>query len=366
MHIQPLQLLTPHTQLVPSIKDLTVRAKDAIRSFIDNGWFSQDEVPGIYICRITTEQRAFTGVIALNSIQDFHNGQIKKHEKTLAQREAEYHHLLQEWQSVIKPVLLTYPAQPLISNWISNYTQSHPISLEVSVPEDKEQHQFWAIQNPADIAAIQALFADLVPVVYIADGHHRTTTIAHLAEKHPEGLNGLDFSTLFSAFFADDQLVIKGYHRVVELPETMTEADFLAKLNATFLVTPLDTLRLPASKRELVVVLSCGCHSLLFSETAEQHILDATLLNDHIFGQILNMGDARAGKQVIYIDGAKGATEANRIVQESNGRKVGFLLYPVDFDDLFFLSDNGESLPPKSTWFEPRIKSGLTVHSLKM
>lgn len=366
MHIQPLQLLTPRTQLVPSIKDLTVRAKDDIRTFIDEEWFTQDEVPGIYICRIITEQRAFTGVIALNSIQDFHNGRIKKHEKTLAQREAEYYHLLQEWQSVIKPVLLTYPAQPLISNWINDYAQSHPITLEVSVPEDKEQHQFWAIQEPTDIAAIQALFANLVPEVYIADGHHRTTTIAHLAEKHPEGLNGLDFSTLFSAFFADDQLVIKGYHRVVELPETMTEADFVSKLNTTFQVTPLEALRLPVSKRELIVVLSSGCYSLLFSETAEQHILDATLLNDHIFGQLLNMGDVRAGKQVIYIDGAKGAPEANRIVQESNGRKAGFLLYPVAFDDLFFLSDKGESLPPKSTWFEPRIKSGLTVHSLKL
>ena len=109
--------------MVPSIKDLTVRAKDDIRTFIDDGWFTQDEVPGIYICRIITEQRAFTGVIALNSIQDFHNGRIKKHEKTLAQREAEYHHLLQEWQSVIKPVLThrgrRWPSSVMLGNGVS-------------------------------------------------------------------------------------------------------------------------------------------------------------------------------------------------------------------------------------------------------
>lgn len=360
MHLQPLRLLIPRTDRVPSVKDLTVRAKDDIRQFIAEGLYKESDVPALFLCRIATAERSYSGVFALNDIADFHEGRIKKHEKTLARREAEYLHLLQEWQSVIKPVLLTYPPQQEMGDWIEAYMSRNAPDVAVEVPEDGELHQFWAIKTPEQYRQLQQLFAALVPEVYIADGHHRTTTIAHLAQTYPDGLNGMFFDQLFCAFFAADQLTIKGYHRVVSLPEGRTLDDMKALMKERLKMKPLEQPRLPLHRREVVAVFPDECLSFVLEMPVETHTLDASLLSEQVFAAIWELADPRQDKAIRFVDGARGL---NGVLEEVNHGGVGFLLHPVAFDDLFYLSDQGESLPPKSTWFEPRIKSGLTVYS---
>jgi uncharacterized protein (DUF1015 family) len=367
MRIQPLSLLTPRTHLVPSLRELAIRVKDDIRSYVDQGWY-QTLAEGIAIYQIKKADHAHTGILALNDIRDFHLGKIKKHEKTLTRREAEYHLLLQEWKSVIKPVLLTFPTQPALSEWMQQYTAAHQPSFTLNVPEDGEEHVYWLVTEPADLEKAQLLFAD-IDAVYIADGHHRTTTIANFAQLPDEERAYLDFSHLFAAFFPDDQLRILGYHRLMTFadePETEKHWEYL---NTVFDVLPVDTPRLPAYRREIMVVRAGQCFSLDLSALGQEierlgPVLDTNLLNDLVFKHLFHVEDARSDKRITYVDGASGLS-GMLAATEQTPNAIGFLLHPVSFGELYTLSDRNEPLPPKSTWFEPRIKSGFAVYSLE-
>ena len=318
----------------------------------------------LFIYQIKTPGKSHTGVLAGNVVQDFFDGNIKKHEKTLTSREAEYHIILRDWRAVLKPVLLTYPAQPGINQFIQHFIQSNQPFFEAEVDATEEQHAFWAVNAPTDVAVLTDLFRSEVPHTYIADGHHRTTTIAHLSQRTDLAHEGLDYSLLYSAYFADDQLDILGYHRLMQLDTPALELmDWLA---ANFEMEPLQEVREPKEKGELVVVTTAGAWALKLPapEQPDTPAFDADLLNDAILKPFFKVENARSDKRISYVDGAKGAAGMVQSVEKADGEKVGFLLYPVSFSDLYLMSDLGLSLPPKSTWFEPRIKSGLAVSSL--
>jgi uncharacterized protein (DUF1015 family) len=360
MRIQPLQLLSPDQGTVPSLRDLAIRAKDDFPQQYANGCYRTLE-NAIVIYQIRANGRAHTGILANNDIRDFDLGRIKKHEKTLARREAEYHVLLQQWKAVIKPVLLTFPANDDFRLWIEDYTESHTPDVVLPIPEDGEEHCYWLVSEPAQVQAIKTIMAN-VEATYIADGHHRTTTIANFSKIPPSERGNLDFSHLFAAFFPDDQLRILGYHRLVTLDTAAEAVDFCQKINTLVSLTHLPSPRMPAHRREVVLVHNGQCHVLDFSKIVgdeHQWTLDTSLLNDLVFMQILGVADVRSDKRVTYIDGAKGLEGMLEATLEAN--KVGFLMHPVSFEELYHLSDRDETLPPKSTWFEPRMKSGLAV-----
>lgn len=364
MQIQPLSILVPRVDRIDGLAAFFEAAKNDIRQNVTNGLYETWSTPAIYLYQIQSGTRQHLGVIALNELDDFYEGRIKKHEKTLAKREEEYVHLLQEWQAVIKPVLLTYPAHPDLGARLRDYTLRYAPVLRADIPENGESHQLWAITEAEEITELQRLFAEQVPAAYIADGHHRTSTIAHMALKPAEERGDLDFSHLFCAYFAADQLDILGYHRLVSLPESLSMDAFVEGLSTAFQVTPLAVPRLPEAKREIVLVTAGRQFCLRPKSLPESHVLDATLLNEHVFRQMIGIEEVRTAKNIAYIEGDKGLDTLVELVK-AQPDKAGFLLYPVAFEDLFFLSDQGAVLPPKSTWFEPRIKSGLAVHSLK-
>jgi uncharacterized protein (DUF1015 family) len=366
MQIYPLPLLLPELDLIPSLSEVCTNAKDDFRAYVDRGWYRETAEAGFYIYRIEDKGRQHTGILALNDVADYKNGHIKKHEKTLAAREAEYHLLLRDWQAVIKPVLMTYPAQPVVSDWMAEYTRNHNPDFTAEFGKDHEQHFLWAVTGAEDIRTLQQLFATVIPDVYIADGHHRTSTIANFSDRPEIVAEKLDFSRIFCAFFADDQLDILGYHRVLSVETPDGAVGLIAQLETHFHLKKLEAPRLPAHKRELVVIAGDAVWSLDLSATAEEasHVLDATLLNDLILSNLAGIEDPRKDKRIMYSEGAKGITGVKTIIADAPASRVGFLLFPVAFSDLFYISDQGESLPPKSTWFEPRIKSGLTVQSL--
>jgi uncharacterized protein (DUF1015 family) len=371
MNIQPLSLLTPRLEKVPSMRDLAVQVKDEINAYLSNGWYKQMEL-GICIYQIAAKDHVHTGIIALNDINDFEQGKIKKHEKTLTKREDEYFVLLRNWKAVIKPVLLTFAPNPDLTAWINSYLSIHTSSFSITIPEYDEIHTYWLVTDPSEIAEIQTIF-EKIPAVYIADGHHRTTAIANMSKRKEEEKQGLDFSHLFAAYFPDDQLDILGYHRVVTLADEAAAEQFFVSVKDKFGLSQLPTPRLPLHKREVIVVYHAQCYALDFSvnnpkseafaAVHDTYILDTALLNDLIFTDLLGVENVRSDKRITYMEGASGYTGMLQTTQE-DCTKIGFLLFPVAIEDLYHLSDQGDSLPPKSTWFEPRIRSGLAVCSL--
>jgi uncharacterized protein (DUF1015 family) len=366
MQIYPLQLLLPRIEEIPSLREVCTKAKNDFRSYVDRGWYEETAESGIYIYRIESKGRKHTGILALNDVADYKNGLIKKHEKTLAAREAEYHLLLRDWRAVIKPILMTYPENPTITVWVNQYTEANAPDFQVGFSDENEQHTLWMVTDPAAIRYLQDLFSTEVPAVYIADGHHRTSTIANFSDRPEIEEEGLDFRRIFCAYFADDQLDILGYHRILRLEEPITPDEFMENLDQWFPLTPLKEPRLPGHKREIVILTAQQAWSLDFSVSAPtaSHILDATLLNDLILSEIAGVLDVRADKRISYSEGAKGVDGVKGIIAGEPESLIGFLVFPVAFPDLFYISDQGDILPPKSTWFEPRIKSGLLVQSL--
>ena len=366
MKIYPLRVLTPRLSEIPSLDEVCTRAKDDFQDYNARGWYDESDEPGFYIYRIEAKGRQHTGVLAANDVEDYHTGHIKKHEKTLAAREAEYHLLLRQWRAVIKPVLMTYPENPMLSAWIMRFAAENEPVFKAHFGEEREKHFLWAVTDPADLTALTTLFAEQIHDVYIADGHHRTSTIANFSGRPEIAEEGLDFRRIFCAYFADDQLDILGYHRVLRLDAPDNAADFVEKLRDRFSATLLHQPRLPLKKREIIVISGGKAWSLDLGaeEDATSPVLDATLLNDLVLTAMAGIQDVRKDKRIIYPEGGKGLDGVCRLVETEPESLVGFVLYPVAFSDLFDTSDRGEVLPPKSTWFEPRIKSGLMVHGL--
>lgn len=366
MKIYPLHVLTPRLEAIPSLDEVCTHAKDDFQDYNARGWYDETAKPGMYIYRIESKGRQHTGILAANDVEDYHLGHIKKHEKTLAAREAEYHLLLRQWRAVIKPVLMTYPENPVLSAWIMRFAAENEPVFQANFGEEREKHFLWAITDAADVNALTTLFAEQIPDVYIADGHHRTSTIANFSGRPEIAEEGLDFRRIFCAYFADDQLDILGYHRVLRLDTPESAATFVEKLQKRFSTKLLDHPRLPLNKREIIIISGHQAWSLDLSgeENAASVVLDATLLNDLVLKSMADIEDVRKDKRIIYPEGGKGLDGVCQLVKTEPESLVGFVLYPVAFSDLFDISDRGESLPPKSTWFEPRIKSGLMVHGL--
>lgn len=369
MQIKPFPAIFPKFELVPSPDSFCDSSKDLYREYSDKGFFREHAQPALYIYRIEAAHRRHTGLVALNDVEDFFSGKVKKHEKTLSEREQHQVRLFLQWEAVLKPVLLTYPPAADISDWLDRYARTHKPLFSTHFAKGHQTHRVWAVPDTGDIRQVQALFATQVRSVYIADGHHRTSTIAllhgQLAEEHAQ----YDFDHLFCAFFATDQLNILDYNRVVEGLEGISQASFVARLSRLFDLEVLPTPRRPEHKHELVMCLRKDWFSLrwradvLAQYPPDQVLLDAELLNERVLRDLLGIQDVRTDQRITYVEGNKGIRGIQKQVGRNRSR-VGFMLYPVTFADMMRLADLGESLPPKSTYFEPRLRSGVLVQSL--
>jgi uncharacterized protein (DUF1015 family) len=234
--------------------------------------------------------------------------------------------------------------------------------------KDGQAHRAWAIQNPADIAHLQQLFAAHVESTYIADGHHRTTTVALLHERLKDKSPEMDFDNLFCAFFSADQLDILDYNRVVEGLKDISITHFMVKMSKIFDLEVLGKAEKPREKHEITMCFRKEWFLLrwkpeVLERFEKQHVtLDATLLNELVFSAIFGIHDVRTDTRITYVEGAKGLEGVRKAA--NNNRRIGFVLYPVHFADLMYMADDGESLPPKSTYFEPRMRTGMMVKSL--
>lgn len=368
MKIKPLRACYPNFSKIESAEVFCDEAKNRYNQYAEEGLYQKLPQRALFIYQIQSFTGEHTGLVALNEVEDFFAGKVKKHEATLDEREKHQMELFLRWEAILKPVLLTYPPVPGISAWLHEFVHTHLPLFSARFKKGRVQHRIWAITAESDIVELQQLFSEHVKSTYIADGHHRTTTMAMLHEQRDQ-YPDYDFDHLFCAFFATDQLDILDYNRAAEIPHWMSSAQFMARLSTVFDIECLEMPRRPADKHEIVMCLRKEWYSLhwrpeILRGLDEQNaLLDASLLNERVLGDILGIHDVRKDTRVTYIDGSKGLDGLRKAASGRN--RVGFALYPVHFEDMMFLADAGEILPPKSTYFEPRLKSGMLVQLLK-
>ncbi|MBK8554287.1 MAG: DUF1015 domain-containing protein [Lewinellaceae bacterium] len=369
MKIKPFSVVFPDKKLLESPDELAANAKFTFQKNLNKGLYQHHPRNAFYIYQIEFGGRKHIGLVALNDVEDFFDGKVRQHEHTLNEKEKQQMNLILQWKAVLKPVLLTYRDVPEITEWLQEYTRHHHAIFSARFDSGTQLHKVWQVPNNNDIEVLQALFRKHLQRVYIADGHHRTTTMAILHEernKHPE----LDLDHLFCAFFSDLQLEILDYNRAVEALEKYSPLQFMAKLSKVFDIEVLVSEGKPRQQHELSLYLCKQWFrlrwksELLASYSAEPFIFDASLLNDLVLRDILDISDVRSDSRINYIDGSKGLRGVEKVCKSGN-KKVGFVLYPVNFDGLVQVADSGGSLPPKSTYFAPRLKSGILVQSLK-
>lgn len=370
MKIKPFQAAYLNADRIGSPDTYCENAKNAFQEYQESGFYDKQPQNAMYVYQIQTAAgRQHIGLMCLNHIQDYFDGKIKKHENTLSDKEQQQIQLFLRWNAVLKPVLLAYSPVKAIDEWLKKHTESHKPLFNAFFEKDKQRHQIWAVTDEHEIQHLQDLFARHIRSTYIADGHHRTTAVALLHEQSKADNLASDYNYLFSAYFSADQLDILDYNRVVTGLKEISPMQFAVKLSKLFDLEILEHPRRPVCKHEIVMCIKHEWYSLRWKKDVLEHhergsvILDANLLNELVINDILGITDVRNDTRITYVEGARGIEGILKITKSSS-KRIGFMLYPVDFDDLVFMADAGESLPPKSTYFEPRMRSGLLVKLL--
>ena len=374
MHIKPFRASHPLFDRIPAPDAFCSDAKNAFLDYQRDNLLARSAKAALYIYQIEHHHHHLhTGIVALNDVQDYFTGHIKKHEKTLREREQRQMELILRWGAILKPVLLTFPPVPELNTWLATFTAANQPLFETYFRKEGQTQRLWAIADQADIAHVQHLFEQEVHDVYIADGHHRTSTVALLHKEHKAEYPALDFDHLFCAFFPTDQLDILDYNRVVEGLNNLSAEQFFSRLAEVATIEYVEYPRKPRKKHELKLHFREHWYRLQWKpevlaafrpgSRALPVLLDVSLLNELVLQNILGIRDFRTSSRISYVEGTKGLQGIRKAVRNANDR-LGFVLHPILFDDMMQIADAGKVLPPKSTYFEPRMKSGLIIKML--
>ncbi|MBR9920265.1 MAG: DUF1015 domain-containing protein [Bacteroidetes bacterium] len=338
--------------------------KEDYREYKQSGFFDKSPQEGLYIYRITKEHRSYIGIIACAEVRDFIEGRIKKHEHTLPEKEQRQMHLLLHRNAMVKPILLTYPKVDDIEKISRKVMEEEKPFMEVYFDSSFENHQLWRVSDGADIKHIQELFDKHIEYAYIADGHHRSSTVAlmHQRTKNPGKQKAYD--KVLTAFFPTTQLEILEYNRIVEGLNDISLSRFMARLSRVCDIEELEGAAKPGGPREIVMYVNKEWYLLkwkpevLKKYESEEILLDVSLLNHEILEGIIGIVDIRMDDRLKYVEGPKQIEDIREKVLK-NDHRIGFILHPVQMEDFLGIADAEKVLPPKSTWFEPRMRNGL-------
>lgn len=371
--ISPFRAALPDLSDIISFDDFFGSAKRKFPLYLSDGIYTQNKKKSFYIYRIKRPHRSHTGLLACTNVLDYINGKIKKHENTLAAKEAKMMRLFEERQALIKPILLTYPNVLEIDALINRITTSSSPSFYI--PFQDEEHIFWQIDDPARIEALTETFEQKVEESYICDGHHRAKTSELLYKRYLDS-NELEtdkaqFNFMLVAYFPASEIEIHNYNRVIADLSNITEEAFLEQLGTYYNIESTEKNYTPIAKYEMGMYLDKQWYKLQLKEhywptakTITKETLDVYFLNKFVLEGILEIEDVRTEPDIKYVEGPKGAFSLERKVREGKA-KVGFNLYPVALEDLIKISDEQDTLPPKSTWIEPRMRNGFIAHLYK-
>ena len=348
------------------------KGRDTFREMIANGTFITDSAPNFYVYRLTMDGRSQTGLVGCCNFEEYYEGKIKKHELTRTAKENDRVRHVETLEANAEPVFFSYRGQKEIDQIVNKVIDSIPPVYDFEA-DDGIRHELWVSDNASQNEQLSAHFQKL-DALYVADGHHRTAAAARVGQRLKEANsnhNGEEEYNFFMAvLFPDDQLKIYDYNRVVQDLNGLDEENFLEKLSHQFDIQKDDFSKIKPSKiREFAIYLPGQWYRLTPKDTKRSDDpvadLDVTILSDLILEPILNIGDLRKSNRIDFVGGIRGLSELSRRV-DSGEMAAAFALYPVSMDQLLSIADAGEIMPPKTTWFEPKLRSGLFVHSLAL
>jgi uncharacterized protein (DUF1015 family) len=337
-----------------------------------NKWLVQDKDPHFYIYAQTMKGRTQYGIVGCASVDDYLNGIIKKHELTRPDKEQDRMVHVRVNNANIEPVFFTYNSVKEIDQIVNNIVSKEEPEYDF-VSEDGFGHHFWVVKKPETNKLIEKLFAEKVPYTYVADGHHRTAAAALVGKEKRDsnpGYNGTEEYNFFLAVhFPADQLQIIDYNRTIKDLNGLTPVELIARLEKSFIIEEKGSKTYkPKKLHNFSMYLEGKWYSLTakpgtFNDADPIGVLDVTILTNQILSPILDIQDLRRSKRIDFIGGIRGLRELKKRV-DSGEMKVAFALYPVSMDQLITIADSGNIMPPKSTWFEPKLRSGLVIHLL--
>lgn len=346
------------------------KAVENFKKFQDKGWLVQDDQDCYYIYAQTMDGRTQYGFVVGASVEDYLTGRIKKHELTRREKEADRMHHIEINNANIEPVFLAFPDNSTLEDIIDRTAQTTPEYDFVS--EDGIGHTLWVIKDKETIETITKEFGE-IPYLYIADGHHRTAAAAHVGEEKakadPNHNGSEEYNYLLAVCFPQSHLKVMDYNRVVVDLNGNTEEQFLEKLSEKFIVEDKGTdIYKPAKLHNFSLYLAGKWYSLTAKEgTYDDNdpigVLDVTISSDYILRDILGITDLRTDKRIDFVGGIRGLGELKRRV-DSGEMKMALALYPVTMKQIIDIADSGKIMPPKATWFEPKLRSGLIIHKL--
>ncbi len=365
MKIQPFRAILPILSKIDSSEAFFDSVRENFSTYQTQGFFQEEEEKAVFFYQIKTEKRSHYGVVAALDLMDFEEGKVKKHEKTLLEKERQQMSLLIERGAMVKPVLLTYRAVPLLQRFMKEYTAENEAYITYSFQEGKEIHQFWKIKDVEKIKKLQDFFKNNIPFTYVADGHHRLTTNVLLHKTMQNEGEGQYYDQLYCAFFADEDLAIGAFNRAVNIEVE----NFLEKIN--MVADSFENTHLKPNCKYQFSIFYQGKwsfftwkkHILAEFEAKDKVLLDVDILNEKVLKAILGIEDIRKDERILYIEGAKGTVALEKICTEG-AAQIAFSLYPVAIEDLMMVSDADGTMPPKSTFFEPRMKNGIMIQGL--
>ncbi|MEM0543346.1 DUF1015 domain-containing protein [Flavobacterium sp. j3] len=332
--------------------------------FKEDGVFMEEEKPVFFLYEIQSKSQTFTGIVAGTSIDDYKNNIIKKHEDTLQYRVEYFKDYLHQTRFNTEPVLITYPDSDVLNNWISEKKRSQPIYNYSTT--NKEKHQLWKIETDEEINWLTKQFEN-IPELYIADGHHRSASAEMLYDQDSH-LGNENLNYFMSFLIAESNVKIYEFNRIIRDLNGYSKDDFLEKLSEHFIIKDKEQeLWKPQSKFEFGMYLDGSFYALFYKQQSTiEHILDnldAQILYDKVLQPLLGIEDLRNDERIEYIPGKQSIATIKELVDEGEF-EVGFMLYPSDISEIKALADNGLIMPPKSTYIEPKFRSGLMVYEL--
>lgn len=347
------------------------KAAENFALFRKNGWLVQDEEENYYVYAQTMNGKTQYGLVVGAYVDDYLNGVIKKHELTRRDKEEDRMKHVRVNNANIEPVFFAYPSKEEINTIVKKYTDTKPVYSFIA-PLDGFGHEFWVIDNKEDIKRITELFAEM-PALYIADGHHRSAAAALVgaekAKQNPNHRGDEEYNYFMAVCFPDDQLTIIDYNRVVKDLNGLTEEEFLQKVSVHFEVEEKGAdIYKPAALHNFALYLGGKWYSLTakpgtYDDNDPIGVLDVTISSNLILDEILGIKDLRSDKRIDFVGGIRGLGELSKRV-DSGEMKVALALYPVSMKQLIDIADSGNIMPPKTTWFEPKLRSGLVIHEL--
>jgi len=348
------------------------KAKENFEKFINEGTLLQDKENHLYIYAQTMEGRTQYGLVGCASVEDYMSGKVKKHELTRPDKEEDRMKHVRITNANMEPVFYAYRAVPEIDEIIETIVQTQDPEYDFT-SEDDIGHHFWVIKDSGTINKLVQLFNEL-PATYIADGHHRTAAAALVGSEkknaNPNHTGAEEYNYFMAVHFPDNQLRIMDYNRVVKDLHGLTAEEFLEYLRKSFIVNERGTEEFkPERLHTFGMYLEGQWYELIAHEDTYDDLdpigrLDVTILTRSILHPILDIKDLRTSKRIDFVGGTRGLGELKRRV-DSGEMKVAFALFPVSMDQLMDIADTGNIMPPKSTWFAPKLRSGLIIHSLE-